>query len=154
MGPKNQFWWMVKSLNRAPHIPLLLFTLLKLETCHASNLECYFLHSWADWIFKTLRFEKQSYFYLLLNDEVRHSGVGRTKTENQTWEPVAHQTLVALQALPWQVRDKTTVGLDPDLNFSARFLGGMGPDGGPSSLVPSDADLQKIGHRRFHQSSH
>ena len=90
----------------------------------------------------------------MLNDEVRHSGVGRTKTENQTWEPVAHQTLVALQALPWQVRDKTTVGLDPDLNFSARFLGGMGPDGGPSSLVPSDADLQKIGHRRFHQSSH
>ena len=61
-----------------------------------------------------------------MNDEVRHSGVGRTKTENQTWEPVSHQTLVALQALPWQVRDKTTVGLDPDLNFCARLLGGMG----------------------------
>ena len=81
---------------------------------------------------------------------MRHSGVGRTKRENQTSKPVAHQTLVALQALPWQVRDKTIVGLDPDLNFSARFLDGMDPDGGPSSIVPSDSD-----HRLFHlQSSH
>ena len=64
----------------------------------------------------------------------------------------ASDLIVALWALPWQVRNKTIVGLDADLNVSARFIDRMDPDGGPSSLVPSDSDRQRIRQKYGNQS--